>query len=632
VSDFLERVRKNAESVGGVGYWSWNLETGDIFWSEECYKIYGRDAMSWTPTIDNYQDHIHDDDREGIIASGHQKIERQEPYFMEYRYYKGGSRDDVLWVRTDCDFITNDDGELCIVGVSRDISEQKSTEFELQQSRNRFETFADAASDWFWEMDASLRFTYVSPRAVEILGVPVSFLIGKTRREISGEMIDNEKWQRHYEELDAHRAFRDFKFVRKGHDGRLQYIATSGIPKFDEEGNFTGYAGASSSLAGRLDEEEKANLVREQLAAAVNALSELFVLWDPQDRLVICNDQFRKINEAVSETTEPGTLFRDHVRAVLEHGAYPASKGREEEWYADRIAQHENPGQPFEVDRQGGRCLLVHEQKIPDGSTITISSDITERKRHEEDLRIAKQNAEFANRAKTEFLAHMSHELRTPLNAIIGFSQICESELFGKQSNPKYVEYATDIRTASTHLLDLISDVLDISKLEEGEYKIEEAVFSIEKALEACLTMVTGRASSKQIKINVSVDPGINRLKADERLVKQIVLNLLSNAIKFTPAGGRVSVRASLAEDEGLNISVIDNGNGIAEDDIAKILEPYVQVRDNPGVAHEGTGLGLPIVKGLTELHGGQLFIDSEIGHGTKITVRMPKERVVSSD
>lgn len=630
MSDFLERVRKNAESVGGVGHWSWNLTTAEIFWSDECYKIYGRDPATWTPSPDNYHSDIHEDDFDEIVESGKWKIESQEPYFEEYRYYKGGSGTDILWVRTDCDFITNDEGELCIVGVSRDITEQKRTELELQQSRNRFQAFADAASDWFWEMDTSLRFTYLSTRTEEILGVPASDLLGKTRREIAGEMTDSEKWQLHFDDLDAHRAFRDFRFVRKGHDGRLQYVTTSGIPVFDEQGSFAGYAGASSNLMGRLDPEEKAHLAREQLAAAVNALSELFVLWDPQDRLVVCNDRFRKINEAVIETTEPGTYFRDHIRAVLDQGAYPASKDREEEWYAIRVDRHVNPGQPFEVARQDGRWLSVSEQKLPDGSTITISSDVTERKRQEEDLRIAKQNAEFANRAKSEFLAHMSHELRTPLNAIIGFSQICESELFGKQSNPKYVEYASDIRTASTHLLDLISDVLDISKLEEGEYKIEESVFSIEKALEACLTMVTGRASSKQIKIYISVDPGVDRLKADERLVKQIVLNLLSNAIKFTPTGGRVSVRASLAEDEGLNMSVIDNGNGIAAEDIAKILEPYVQVRDNPGIAHEGTGLGLPIVKGLTELHGGKLYIDSEVGHGTQMTVRMPSERVVS--
>jgi len=630
LTDFEERLRKNAESVAGIGYWSWNLVTGTVFWSEQCFRIYGRDPQTWVPTADNYHDDIFDDDKDPVEQTSSRAMADRQPFSVEYRYYKGGARDTVRWVRTDCDFMIDDDGNPLILGVSRDITVQKKTELALQESKNRFEAFADAASDWFWEMDENLRFTYMSPRAESIVGVPVSYFIGKTRRQVSGENMNSKKWQTHFEDLDARRPFRDFRFVRKGHDGRLQYVTTSGIPLFDEAGKFRGYAGASSDLTDRLEAEGKAQLAREQLAAAVNAMSESIALWDPQDRLVICNDQFRNLNQPIVEATEPGTLFQDHVQAGLDNDLYGDARGREAEWFAQRLENHHAPGQPFEVARQDGQWLLVSEQKLEDGSTITIASDITARMQQEKALRAAKQQAEFANRAKSEFLAHMSHELRTPLNAIIGFSQICESEIFGKQSHRKYVEYATDIRSASTHLLDLIADVLDLSKLEEGELTLYESIFSVEKAFDTCLKMISGRAALKQIRVDMSVDPKVDALRADERMIKQIILNLLSNAVKFTADGGHVTLKAALNRDAGLDLVVIDNGSGIDAADIVKILEPYMQARTNPDIAHEGTGLGLPIVKGLAELHGGVLSIESRIGEGTQVTVRLPAGRVVA--
>lgn len=632
MTDFLERVRKNAESVAGIGYWLWNFETDDVHWSTECYTIYGRDPETWTPSPENYIQDVFDEDRERVAEESRIKFKNGDAFYIECRYYKGSDRSDVRWVRTDCDFTESDAGERSIVGVARDITEQKKTEQALQESKDRFQAFADAASDWFWEMDENLRFSYMSLRAEEIVGVPVSYFIGKTRQEVAGEILETEKWDAHLQDLDARRPFRDFRFVRKGHDGRLHYVTTSGIPRFDGGGKFLGYTGASANLTDHMEAEEKVNLAREQLAGAVNAMNEMFVLWDPQDRLVVCNDQFRKINEDVIETTEPGTLFVDHISAAIDNDLFPMIRGDKAAWLRQRLEAHKNPGQPFEVARQDKRWLLIKEQKLTDGSTITVSSDITERKLNEEALRAAKLKAEFASRAKSEFLAHMSHELRTPLNAIIGFSQICESEIFGKQPIRKYVEYATHIGTASTHLLSLISDVLDISKLEEGEFQLSESIFSVETALGSCMAMINGRAEIKNIQTDIIIEPGVDGLNADERLFKQMVLNLLSNAVKFTPAGGHVSVKARVDETHQLSIIVRDSGDGIKADDIRNILEPYTQVRANPEVAHEGTGLGLSIVKGLAELHGGLLSIESEIGTGTQATVQFPAERVVRSD
>lgn len=631
MSDLNERVRRIAEAVAGLGYWSLNLETREVIWSKECYVLFGRNPDTWVPSRENFIEDIVPSSRSMFAQNLDDSIANREPYVMEYEYYRGGNRNDPRWYRTERTFLTDDDGVEYMVGVAKDITEQKRVELELRENNARFQAFADAASDWFWETDKDLRFTYLSSRAEDHGGVPNTYFVGKTRREVVGEVIDTEKWEAHFQDLEAHRPFRDFRYLRKGHDGRIHYITTSGIPLFDERGKFKGYAGAASNLTDRLEADEKLNLAREQLANAINALNDLFVLWGPDDRLIVCNDQFRELNRDIIETTVPGARFEDHIRAGLKKGLFPAAIGREEEWFEGRLYAHKNPGKPFELERQDGRWLLIKEQVLEDGSTITISSDITDRKQFEEHLHDAKQKAELANRAKSEFLAHMSHELRTPLNAIIGFSQICESEIFGKQEIRKYVEYASDIRVASTHLLELISDVLDLSKLEQGEFRLHETAFSVEQALNATIKMIRGKATAKDVGVSLSVDPMVHFIRADERLFKQIIINLLSNAVKYAVVGGQVAVQALLSKDQQLHVTIRDDGSGINEEDLKVILEPYAQLRPNSDVAHEGTGLGLPIVKRLLDLHGGVLWFESQPGEGTTVTAQLPAERTISN-
>ncbi|MEK9722642.1 MAG: histidine kinase dimerization/phospho-acceptor domain-containing protein, partial [Rhodospirillaceae bacterium] len=358
--------------------------------------------------------------------------------------------------------------------LERLIEELRITQDRLSASENRFRHIAESASDWFCEMDADLRFTYFSPRAEEVVGVPVAFHLGKTRAELAGEDVATEKWQRHLDDLKNHRPFRDFQFVRKGHDGRLQTLSTSGKPLFDADGAFTGYIGVGSDITPQLEAEETARLAQERLAHAIDQLSELFVLWGPDDRLVMCNEQFRRVNAAIQEATVPGTLFADHIRAGLDAGLYSGVRGHETDWLAERLQRHRNPGEPFELERHDGLWLYVHEQPFPDGSIATISIDITARKSAEREMMAAKESAEAANRSKSDFLARMSHELRTPLNAIIGFSQIIRSETLGPVGTPAYKSYAEDILTSGELLLSLINDLLDLSRIEAGKYEIND--------------------------------------------------------------------------------------------------------------------------------------------------------------
>jgi PAS domain S-box-containing protein len=244
-------------------------------------------------------------------------------------------------------------------------------------------------------------------------------------------------------------------------------------------------------------------------------------------------------------------------------------------------------------------------------------------------LEAEKERAEHASFAKTEFLANMSHELRTPLNAINGFSQILKDEMFGKQTNQKYVDYASDINAASGHLLSLITDILDVSKVEAGEFELEESIVNIETVISASLRLIGGKARGKYIYPNVELDPNVAEIHADERIVKQILINLLGNAVKFTEENGRIAISTRLEENMGLTISIRDNGAGIANRDLDRVFEPFGQVRESSEIAHEGTGLGLPLARRFMEMHGGTLTLESQVGIGTTVLLSFPPERTI---
>ncbi|MCC6467379.1 MAG: PAS domain-containing protein [Alphaproteobacteria bacterium] len=915
---------------------------------------------------------------------------------------------------------------------------REATESVLAASEVRLGDLVESLSDWVWEQDADLRFTYVTPGRMEKFGVDPRDVLGK-RREECGIEIEPTELHAHLADLAARRPFRDLHHSRHLPDGRVLHLVTSGKPLFDAGGKFIGYRGVGRDITAQVEAGLRAAHYERRLYDAVASFPEPFVLWDADDRLVVCNDRYRELVPPEKRGELNGRRFEDVLRWRIDAGMIPAVAGRDEAWIAERVTRHRAPSGSREIVQSDGRWMMLSEQRTADGgiasfyiditrlkeaekraeataeelkrnrdllqavldnaparisvkgrdrryilvnrhglsmwglpaeqvlghrmdeftpttinpdehfaharsvasrdqqildtgqpildvpvsnigpngevvhlatskiplrnangqvdsilnvsidvtsqkraemraeaaaqalarnrdmlravidnvpaaitvkdalrrfilinkaqldfwgvsmetvlgrrldefatprlipveraavvarsdeydrqvfdagmarpfyeesfttpddnqchylcsklplrgedgrpyAVLTISIDITDRKRAElkmieanarladyaetssdwlwetdaqhhftymsEGVRIlgvdaervigrsrfdisldqasdapkwrahlgdlearrpfrdlvyavefdgvrqhisvsgkpifaasgafqgyrgtgklvtaevrlqralieAKTAAEVASRAKSEFLANMSHELRTPLNAVIGFSEMLSTRLAGPLT-PKQGEYLRDIRDSGRHLLHVINDVLDLAKIEAGRLELREEDVDIEQVIAECLRLVRERASNGGIEVLNEARMPI-RLRADEMAMKKILTNLLSNAVKFTPAGGRVTVEAAVTANGDCAIAVIDTGIGMAPEDIPKALEPFGQVDSALTRSHQGTGLGLPLALSLVQRMGGDLAIESEKGRGTKVTVRLPCERVYRS-
>ncbi|HEY1505046.1 MAG TPA: PAS-domain containing protein [Stellaceae bacterium] len=621
-----------------------------------------------------------------------------------------------------------------------------------RDTEQRLRDYAEAAADWFWEMDATLRFTAMSESTQVPANNTIDFFVGQRLVDLAISEDERGDWHGLADLIEVRLPFRDTRFRCRDGKGVEHHISLSGLPVFGEGGRFVGYRGIGRDLTLLVRAEQHAAFAQTRLIEAIESIPECFMLLDAEDRLVLCNSRYREVNAAIAPWLVGGTTLTDIYRASEERGAVrPAAislterfqpgapnvgearlgdrwfqisekrtldggsvvvqteitalKRRERE-LAEKSAllnatlqtmqqglvvydsnlhlrvwnekiydifrdlapgQHRvgdsaalpmrllaekgvyGPGDPEEVVAarmkelreapppleevmlDDGRVIERRLMPMPDGGLLATYLDITERKRFEADLRRAKEEAELASRTKTEFLANMSHELRTPLNAVIGFAEIMQSEVFGPLGDPHYSEYAADIRDSGQHLLNLINDLLDVSKIEFGKVELVEETVDLTAILDSCMRLMRDRADQAALELTAHTPPNLPYLRADSRRLKQILLNLMSNAVKFTPSSGQVTVRVTLPEEGGLKIAISDTGIGIAKHDLAKAMQPFGQIDSRMTRKYQGTGLGLPLTKSMIELHGGSLQLDSVAGRGTTAILWLPPSRLVTA-
>ncbi len=379
-----------------------------------------------------------------------------------------------------------------------------------------------------------------------------------------------------------------------------------------------------TDVSERRTREKETAATAAALRAILDNMAQGLMLLDRDLRIVAHNAMLLRIMDLPEALVAAKPLLADVVRLTIARGDYGAIDV--ERRVAERIALYRS-AVPFrqEIERPGGRIVELRANAAPGGGVVATFTDVTELRVAEQHAIAAKNAAEAASRAKSDFLANMSHELRTPLNAIIGYSEAITARLFGPIA-ARYAEYAGDINTSGQHLLQIIGDLLDLAKIEAGRMEIFEERLDLRTVAEDALHMMRERAQRAGLALTLECR-GDFTLVGDRRAIRQILLNLVSNAIKFTDAGGAVSATIADAPAGGLALVVADTGIGMAAHEIPKALEPFGQISGPMSRRHQGTGLGLPLVRSFAELHEATMAIESAPGTGTRVSIVFPPSR-----
>ncbi len=378
----------------------------------------------------------------------------------------------------------------------------------------------------------------------------------------------------------------------------------------------------------RAQAERRARRAHELLVDAIESIADGFVLYDADDRLVLCNAKYRELYAQSEDLIRPGTSFETILREGALRGQYTVPPHELDAWLADRIARHRTPGGPFLQQFADGRWIRVEERRTRDGGTVGLRSDISDLKQQEAELRAARDEAERANSSKSDYIHHLSHELRTPLNAVMGFAQLIADQLMGPLGNPRYRDHARQIASAGEYMLDMIGRLLDLAKIEAGRMELREEPCDLGLLADMTFAMMQAPADARGVTLVGEVPEDTPLVLGDLSMIRQMLTNLVGNAVKFSKEGGRVTVRVERLDNGAVALSVADTGIGMSAEQLPRALDAFGQVHARSVSAERGSGLGLPLTRALIELHGGQFGIDSAPGAGTTVRLVFPATRV----
>ena len=499
-------------------------------------------------------------------------------------------------------------------------------------SRQRYRAAIDGSRGGVWEIDFDNNTTYLSQSLAKLFGMAEkeTTLTFPQFLDLFAQ-ADREKL---YNTIRRSHVSGEFD-IELGAAHLPLFIACRGRPSMRGSDNAKLIIGVALDITQMRGTQARLQAAEARLFDALRSMNDSFVIWDQMGRLVLWNNKFEDFFGF-----QPGNLQQGMEHALVE---YHANKVIE-----NQMALTDGSGQ--EIELKDGRWVRYVETSTHDGSRVSIGTEVTTIRSREYQLQTnqdalertinilrksqvrivelaenyeqEKIRAEDANQSKTEFLANMSHELRTPLNAINGFSDIMKKELFGPLGDPRYKEYVNDILFSGQHLLSLINDILDMSKIEAGKMNLNTEAMNINDIIQQVVRIVRGRADENRLKL-IYRQTDVPEIEADPRAVKQILLNLTTNAIKFTPEGGVVTVTVE-PKSAGLIVHVKDTGIGISQENIERLTQPFEQIDSQHSRQHEGTGLGLALSKSMVQLHGGNFSISSVVGEGTTVTFTLP--------
>ncbi|NTU60282.1 MAG: PAS domain S-box protein, partial [Deltaproteobacteria bacterium] len=500
----------------------------------------------------------------------------------------------------------------------RDVTQHKKVEQALRENEARFRDIANASAEWIWEVDAGFAYTFASGKVEEVLGYAPGEILGRSPFDLMPPEEEARVRQQFQAIAERRVPFRDLANVNLHKSGKLRHVLTSGVPVFDDRGDLVGYRGVDRDVTERKWAEAQLLASEAQFRLLFEANPNPMMVFDEETlRYLAVNDAALRqygygraefLALTVLDVRPPEELEATLASIRLHQGARGAREG---------VLQHVRKGgwrfsaevfvSSIEFDGRPGRLVMA--------------LDVTERQRFEQELRAAREAADLANRAKSDFLAQMSHEIRTPLNGMLGMTELALLE----GVPDKVREYLTLSKQSARTLLELVNDVLDLAKIEAGRVELRSAPFDVRDAVDSVVTTFQSGASERELLLTLAVAPDVpSRVAGDEGRLRQVLTNLLGNALKFTERGeiavGVAVDRAGEADGAGpvrLAFTVRDTGIGIPAGQLASIFESFTQVKHSSHARYGGTGLGLSIARQLVELMGGALRVESEPGRGS---------------
>ncbi|WDI30618.1 response regulator [Hyphococcus flavus] len=540
------------------------------------------------------------------------------------------------------------------VGWSRDITAQATAEALLKKSEERYKDFAESAGDWAWEVDADLRYTFISEKAQQVTGGDHSRFIGEAM-SFSGNGVSEDDWGKLKQTIENREPVQQFISSVNLNGGDPVWIERSARPIFDEQGIFSGYRGVARDVSKRVNAQRTAVEARQELeeinahleetieerTAAIAEKSQLMeevlesmahgmVVIDEDDATIIAvNEKAWQMSGLPKEAWAVGNDIRQLLQLGIDHGMY--EYGSIEEYFETSDKALKEYGDFRAIRRQKDGAIIEESVRTrPSGGRVITYRDITEAQQREDELRALSEElkasqaeAIAANRAKSEFLANMSHEIRTPMNGVIGMASL----LLDTRLDEKQKDMAKVIVSSGDALLKIINDILDFSRLEAGKMRIVREPFDLRDCMEDVASLLALPVEEKGIELMVRISPKLNTdFIGDIGRVRQVVTNLVGNAVKFTESGHILLEidgvhRGEIAD---VTISVSDTGCGIPDEKLKSIFEEFEQVDGSSARKHNGAGLGLAISKKMIEAMGGSIAVESEVGKGSNFTIRMP--------